>query len=224
MRFLKANAVSLGLIAAAFLATLLLYDRMPDPTPVHWNGRGVANFYVHKPWGPLLMPLLMLGTWGLLLGLRFASPKGFRLENFASTFSLLCSAVLGLQFAFHALNCMAALGITLNPGRLIPVFLAVFLIILGNYIGKLRKNFVIGIRTPWTLASDEVWLRTHRFGGKIFVLWGIVSLVGALLGKGMLVLLLTWPVAVPAPIIYSFFLYRRLEGLSTKEEPHDDSR
>jgi uncharacterized membrane protein len=196
---------------------------MPDPTPIHWNGRGVANFWVHKPWGPLVMPLLMLGTWALLAAMRFASPKGFRLENFASTFSILSSAVIALQFAFHALNCMVTLGIMTIPGHLIPIFLSVFLIILGNYAGKLRKNFVLGIRTPWTLASDEVWLRTHRFGGKVFVVWGIAGLVGALLGKGLQVLLAIWPVAVPAPILYSFFLYRRLEGLSSSEEPHDDS-
>jgi uncharacterized membrane protein len=79
-------------------------------------------------------------------------------------------------------------------------------------MGKITKNFFVGIRTPWTLASDEVWLRTHRLGGKLFVVAGGVVLVSALLGGGPVPLLVAVAVAAGIPVVYSFVLYRRIEG------------
>jgi uncharacterized membrane protein len=87
-------------------------------------------------------------------------------------------------------------------------------IVLGNYMGKVRKNFFIGIRTPWTLASDEVWSRTHRLGGRVFVLIGFFMFLNAFVRFPAQ--LLIWSIVVVAlvPVVYSYVLYRKLEGFS----------
>jgi uncharacterized membrane protein len=90
-------------------------------------------------------------------------------------------------------------------------------VIIGNYLGRVRKNFFIGIRTPWTLASDEVWNRTHRIGGRLFILSGVIIWIGAILR-----LPLTWTVGVAVglvliPVVYSYFLYRKIEGFESDD-------
>lgn len=102
--------------------------------------------------------------------------------------------------------------------------LGLFLVIAGNLMGKLTRNFFVGIRTPWTLASDEVWLRTHRLGGKILVLAGIVVFVLGLLGVRAPWKLVVILVAVSIPVAYSYVIYRRIEGFKNgtpdEHSPH----
>jgi uncharacterized membrane protein len=85
------------------------------------------------------------------------------------------------------------------------------LAVLGNYLGKVRKNYFVGIRTPRTLANDEVWARTHRLGARLFSLGGLLILVGALLGKGVYVLLPTVLALTLVTTAYSYIVYRRLQ-------------
>jgi uncharacterized membrane protein len=83
-------------------------------------------------------------------------------------------------------------------------------------MGKLGKNFFIGIRTPWTLASDEVWFRTHRLGGKLFVLAGLLVFAAGVFGAGPFAPMAAIGAAALVSVVYSYLLYRRLEGF--KEE------
>jgi uncharacterized membrane protein len=86
------------------------------------------------------------------------------------------------------------------------------LVILGNFMGKLTRNFFIGIRTPWTIASEEVWLRTHRLGGKLFVVAGLVLFFSSLLGGGWIPAAVAIGAAALISVVYSYLLYRRIEG------------
>ena len=92
------------------------------------------------------------------------------------------------------------------------VGIGLLLVLLGNYMGKLRKNFFIGVRTPWTLASDEVWARTHRLTGWLWAAAGLALAIDGLLGANVVVFLVVILVAILTPPIYSFLLYRRIEG------------
>ena len=84
--------------------------------------------------------------------------------------------------------------------------------VIGNFLGKVRKNFFLGIRTPWTLASDEVWAKTHRLGGWCFVLAGAIMIVMAFVGPGMSWLIYLIVAIALAPVVYSYFAYRNIEG------------
>lgn len=95
--------------------------------------------------------------------------------------------------------------------RAIYAGVGVLLVVMGSFLGKVTKNFFVGIRTPWTLASDEVWLRTHRLGGKLLVLAGVATLISGLLGGGPIPLLVAVLIAAVVPVAYSYFIYRQTE-------------
>ena len=113
---------------------------------------------------------------------------------------------------------LAGAGYALPMSTIAPLAVGVLLMVLGNYMGKLRRNFFMGIRTPWTLASEAVWERTHRMAGWLFVLGGAVMVVAALAGavRGRLLLAVIVVVAL-VPVVYSYFVYRRLEGRHPSE-------
>ena len=113
-------------------------------------------------------------------------------------------AVLG-----HALEWWGA-----DMGRPVLVGVGLLLAVLGNYLGKTTRNFFLGIRTPWTLASDEVWRRTHRLGGWTMVAAGVALVVMGLFGASEMALLVIVGAAALIPVVYSFFAYRALEGFN----------
>lgn len=206
------KSVNLGLVIAGFALAGALYPRLPHMVPTHWNASGTADGFMPKPWGAFLLPLTMLGTYVLLLVLPAISPRGYGIARFAATYETFQTAILGFLLLITAAGLLAASGVRLAMDRVVYAALGLLFIVLGNFMGKVRKNFFVGIRTPWTLANDEVWLRTHRLGGMVFVLGGLVLLVGGLtVGGPGWVLGVTAAVAL-VPALYSYWLYRKMEG------------
>ena len=200
------------LVLAAFLASAILYERLPERVPTHWNLRGEVNGFTSKPFGPFAMPVVMAGLFLVLMALPVISPRGFRFEGFRAVWGTLQSAVLGLLLLVHILALLAALGKPVDMTRVIEAGVGFLLVVLGNLLGKVRRNFFIGIRTPWTLASEEVWLRTHRVGGRLFVLAGLVMFVLALAGAGPIAMVVVVGSAGLASVVASYVIYRRVEG------------
>ncbi len=221
MKLQRGEVLALVLVVAALLISVLFYGRLPERIPTHWNIRGEVDAYSSKGFGAFLMPAVMAGLFLLFLALPAISPRGFRFESFRSVWGILQSAILGLLLLVHALVLFAALGKPVDVPRGIEAGVGLLIGVLGNFLGKVSRNFFVGIRTPWTLASEEVWLRTHRLGGRLFVLAGLAMFVLALAGAG--------PIAATAPLIAaalvsvaaSYFIYRRVEGF--KEIPNDNS-
>lgn len=206
------------LVIASFALAGALYGRLPDPVPTHWNMHGVADGFMPKPWGAFILPVVTAATYLLLILLPAISPRGYRIDRFRRVFVIVRTSIVGFLFLATGLGLFAGIGVPLRMDRLIQVGLGLTFLVLGNYMGKLTKNFFLGIRTPWTLASDEVWSQTHRLGGRVFVVAGLVLLVSALLDGGTLVLLPVAVVSVLVPIVYSYFIYRRIEGFKNHAE------
>ena len=217
MRNLRRDIVSLALIVTAFAFSAALYPRLPERLPTHWNIQGQPDGFTGKPWGPFLLPLLMTGLYLLLLVLPRISPKGYRFEAFRGVWEIVRTAILAFLFLVHILVLLSATGARVEMNRAIPIGVGLLLVLLGNYLGKTTKNFFLGIRTPWTLASDEVWLRTHRLGGKLFVLAGLVCVVSGLAGGSLVPAMAAVGAAALASVVYSYVVYRRIEGF--KEPP-----
>jgi uncharacterized membrane protein len=165
-----------------------------------------------KPWGALLLPLTTLGVWLLTLVLPRLSPRGYQVQRFQRTFETIQLALLTFLLYGTVLALLAGAGTPVPVTRALTAGVGVLLLLLGNILGKVTKNFFVGIRTPWTLASDEVWLRTHRLGGRVFVVAGLVIAAAGLVGAGPGPLLAAITAAVVIPIVYSYVIYRRLEG------------
>lgn len=119
-----------------------------------------------------------------------------------------------LAVALHVVVVLGSLGTPVDSGRGVSAVVAVFFVILGNSMGKLKHNWFVGIRTPWTLASEEVWNRTHRLAAPIWVTGGLVQLVGAFLPgtAGAALFATSLAAMILAPIGYSFVLFRKLSS------------
>lgn len=212
MRISRANVLSLGLVIASFVMAFVLYGRLPDSIPTHWNVEGVVDGHTPKPWGPFVLPLVMAAVYLALVAVPRISPSGFRVTRFQGVFEGIQAALIAFLFLLNVLVLLAGIGVPVPMARVVPSATGLLFVVLGNYMGKFTKNFFCGIRTPWTLASDEVWLRTHRLGGRLFVLAGVIVFVSGLLGGGPVPVITAVSVVVVTPVVYSYVLYRRLEG------------
>jgi uncharacterized membrane protein len=195
-------------VTAGFAA--LLYNRLPQSIPIHWGLDGRANGFLDKPFGPFIHPVVIAGIALLGTVLPALAPRGFGVTGFSRAFDLIVLALIGFV-AFIALAIDAeAFGLPVSTNHLIGVALGILVIAIGNVMGKTRRNFFIGFRTPWTLASEEVWSRTHRFGGRLLVVCGLMFCAAAALGAGLAIPLITTLAACLATVVYSRLIYRGL--------------
>jgi uncharacterized membrane protein len=207
MKLRRAEVLSAALVVVSFVSTALLYDKLPDSVPTRWSFGGVATGFTPKPLGAFLNPLMMGFFWLAFFSMRRVAPRGFGMEPFGRVYEMIEITFLG----FLGVMGVARFG-AFGSIRVVPIGVGALLVLLGNVMGKVTRNFFIGIRTPWTLASEEVWLRTHRFGGKVMVATGVVIVVAVLAGAPTEWLIPTVLVSLGIPAVYSYFLYRRLEG------------
>jgi uncharacterized membrane protein len=163
--------------AGTLVGTLLVYARLPDEVPIHFDIHGIADGFAPRALGAFLMPVVMIATVAFLHAVSARRPPTDRAPMHVVAF--LTTALLG---ALHFIMLRAALSGVFDAGMSIGLVLALFSIALGLALPRLRRNRWAGIRTPWTLASDEAWARSHRVGGALFVVGGLAALVLVLAG------------------------------------------
>lgn len=201
--------LSLLLIVAAFAGTLALYGQLPEQVPVHWNAHGEIDRYGGRA-SVFLMPGMMAFMLALLAVLPRVSPQRFSVDAFSDTYWYCALIIEGMLGCMHGLIMAGTLDHGFDTGRWLLAATALFLALLGNVMGKVRRNFWIGVRTPWTLANDRVWYATHRLAAKLMVGFSVLAMVAALADLRLLaVALLAAGPLVPA--VYSLLYYKRLE-------------
>ena len=203
-------------ILITWLLVAWYYTRLPESVPVHWNYQGVADRYMDKPWGALLLPIITTGLVALLMVLPTISPKGFRLEAARRSYGVIIFVMALFMLAIQIVTFEVALGRGWDISKLVPAGVGLLLAVIGNYLSKFPKNFFVGIRTPWTLASDEVWFKTHRLAGWLFSIAGVVMFFGALIGLPMAPLIVVVLAAALIPVVFSLFYYRKLHGFKSE--------
>ena len=211
--------VCLLLVAAALAATLVAWDHLPARVPLHWNAHGRVDGY-----GPRWMllaagPGAMLAELAIFAALPALSPKRFALESFTRTYLRIMLAAVALAGYITAVLLWAALTGDADVTGALLAGVSVLIVVLGNVMGKVRRNFFIGIRTPWTLASERVWHATHRLAAKSMVAAGILGIGAALVGgiAGIVAWIAIVLAGVMVPVVYSFVHYRTLEREGTLE-------
>jgi uncharacterized membrane protein len=207
------DLAGLLLVLVGFAVAAVMYPALPNPMPSHWNAAGHVDGWMPKPWGAFLAPIILAGMWLLFLALPRISPRGFEIEPFARAWGYLRVAILAFVLLAEILVLRAATQQGRLSGRTLFVGLGVLFMVIGNLLGKVTRNFFVGIRTPWTLASEEVWYRTHRLGGKLFVAAGFVVAASAFLDLGPWPLVFSVVLAALVSVVYSYLIYKKLEGL-----------
>jgi uncharacterized membrane protein len=204
----RPRLLDLVFVLAAFAVSAALYNRLPDPVPIHWGWDGTPNGFMAKPFGAFVMPAIM-AVYYVLARVRRRSPSAAG-DDSGRVKAILNTTIMGFLFFGTVLGHLAAIGAPVSIGRSGQAGLGVLLMVVGNYMGKIRRNFFLGIRTPWTLASDEVWLRTHRFGGRVWVLGGVALFLLAVTGAGAWATGVCMTILVGLPFLYSWLVFMRL--------------
>lgn len=181
-----------GLLSSAAVLGFMLalsawaWEQVPDgeEVPVHFNAQMEPDRWGSKTQGFLGLPgIAAIVTAFFALYPRF-EPRRANLERSRKAYLWVWAAVLVLMGTIHTAAVFTALGSRLPIGSVVPLVLGAMFVVLGNFMGKIRSNFGFGIRTPWTLSSDLSWSKTHRLGGRLFVLHGgLVMISSALAGS-----------------------------------------
>lgn len=207
-------AFAVGLTLATWAATLAIYSALPEQVPTHWNIRGEVDAYGNKTWATFLMPGVMVGLLALFRLLPWLSPKSFTLDTFRGTYEFIVAAAMGLMAYIHGLMLWAAYSGPIDINRALSSGLCLFFMLMGNVLGKVRRNFFVGVRTPWTLASERVWIDTHRLAARMFVAAGLIGFLVCLLVGGPVAFIATLAlimIAAFTPVVYSLVHYKQLE-------------
>ena len=202
---------SVLLVFAAFAISALLWSRLPDPVPTHWGIDGRVNGWMPKFPGAVISPLVMIGMLALFAALPAISPSGFRMERFGTVYSWMVLGLTALLLVIHVLVLSAALGHDAAVSHGMPLVLAVAMILLGNWMPKVRRNFFVGIRTPWTIANEEVWAKTHRFAGKTMVVGGVAAVIAAVSPAARWLPIALVLAAVLLPAVYSYVAWKSMQ-------------
>lgn len=211
MKLSRSLLVSALFVLVAVAAAAWLYPALPAQVPTHWGPRGQVDGYHSRLWAAAF-PAVAIALLALVAAvLPAVSPKRFRIAPFAPVWHLAMLAVQGMLLAIGLSMLLSAAGYAVPVPTVAMLCVGALFVVLGNYMGKLRRNFFIGIRTPWTLASEDVWERTHRLGGWLFVLAGLAAIAATLLDAPRWFALAALLTAALAPCAYSLWLYWRLE-------------
>lgn len=203
--------IGILLVAVVLLATLLSYPYLPSRVPTHWDAQGRVNAYSAR-WTLLVInPAFMVALLGLFRLLPWLSPRHFEVDSFLSTYLYIMLAFLVFAGYIQGLLLWAALGGQWNMGQALGGGVCLLFALLGNVMGKVRRNFWIGVRTPWTLANERVWNATHRFAAKTFVLGGLGGLVLTLARAPFWASFGLLMAGVLIPVAHSLVYYKRLE-------------
>ena len=208
------------LIAGCFAMGLAAYSFLPERSPIHWNIRGEVDGYGSRIEVAFFVPVIIAVTTAFLVFLSVIKPLRTSLERSGDMYGRMVIAVMVMLAAVHALILLQALGKPVNVPVALTTMMGVLFMVLGNWMGKIRRNKLMGIRTPWTLASDVVWERTHRIGGRLFVLVGLATALTALLTASQLAPLLIFFVGIIGVTAWAFVYSRRIyQTLPDKPEP-----
>jgi uncharacterized membrane protein len=211
--------LAFAITVLAMVLSFAVYPLLPGVVPVHWNAAGQADGF-GRPWmAAFLMPLIM----ALVLLLFVLIPKiavfKKNLKAFEKQYWLLGLVIELFFLLFYAITLFPNFGVETSLSALFSLPLAFLFIAIGLLLPSFRRNFFVGIRTPWTLSSDRVWKKTHEFGGTLFVAAGIVSLGTAFLApkQSILTIVVVVLAAALATVVYSFLEFRN--GFGKKGKP-----
>lgn len=177
----KSIIFALLIVLASFGASTYFYPQMPETVASHWDINGEVNGYMSKFWGLFLMPIISLAIFLFFLAIPKIDPLKSNIEKFRKYFDAFIVVFLLFFLYVHLLTVVWNLGVGFNMAQLMSPAFGVLFYYCGVLMEKAKQNWFIGFRTPWTISSAEVWDKTHRVGGALFKISGIIALGGLIL-------------------------------------------
>jgi len=216
MKMRTAEWIVLGIVILSFILGVVMYGRMPEQMASHWNARNEVDGFMSRFWGLFFAPILLLGLFALFLLIPRIDPLKRNIETFRIHFQRFIMLLFLFLLYLYVVTIVWNLGYRFVMIRLLAPGFALLFFFCGILLERTKRNWFVGIRTPWTLSSDGVWDRTHRLGGRLFEIAGVLCLGGVAFPEHAI-----WFVLVPvllAALGASVYSYREYQK-EPSEEP-----
>ena len=205
--------LSAGVVLVMFAISSYVWFQIPPGEKVctHWNAAGECDGYGSKFVGIFLMPIIVAGMVGLFTLIPRIDPRATHIAQSRKAYVAVWATMLLFFLALHSVLMLELLGHDANIGSVTPLLVGLMLVVIGSYLGKIQSNYFFGIRTPWTLSSELSWNKTHRLGGKLLVLQGLLFVASVILFAREVwayLLLGSSLVVVAVLMIYSYLIWK----------------
>jgi len=206
--------VSILITLATVIASVATLVNLPEglTLPIHWNINGEIDRFADATHALLMPPAIMIGTLTLLFVLKYIEPRKQNLLDSLQAAKAIITAIIVFFAVIEASYIALIMGVDFEMHKVILSAVGALFIVTGNYMTKTRSNFFIGIKTPWTLSSDSVWKKTHRLGGKLFMIAGLLIIVLIPFIDNQVLKVVLPVVVLPAaliPVAYSWWAWRQ---------------
>ncbi len=199
------------MVLAAVVMGAISYPYLPEQVAIHWNAAGEPDNFASKEFALILMPVIMIFIYALIRIVRVIDPKKQNIQKFGKDVDTITNVTLFILLIIHGVTILHGLGREINVSVIAPAVVGMLFIVIGNYMPRFKFNYFIGIRTPWTLANEKVWRKTHQIGGICFVTGGLLLLISAFLPVSWKICLLIFVLIVitGVPVYLSYNMYQK---------------
>jgi len=205
--------ITIGLLALAAVLSFYFYQNFPGQVATHWNFAGEADAYSGRAFAAFFFPALAIGIYLLMTFLPLVDPKRERYAEFGKAYNVLRLSITILMIGLYGIMSWNGLGHEAPINIVVPFAIGLLFIIIGNFLPKVKRNWFVGIRTPWTLSREDIWNKTHRLGGKMFVFAGLLMILMVFAPQALYPWMFGFVIAllVFGTIGYSWFLWRKIK-------------
>ncbi|MFC1755209.1 SdpI family protein [Thermoproteota archaeon] len=206
----KINYLFIIIILATLIASIYFYDDVPDQVPTHWNTAGEVDDYSSKAFGMFMMPGLLILMYALYLVVPRITVFKKNFDQSRKAYDCIFSAIFLFFLLMYAATLFASLGYAVKINYIVMVGIALLFYCIGHALKFVKRNFFMGIRTPWTLSSDIVWKKTHDAGSMTFRLNALVIIIAMLVPAYSFALVIGSILAnVIGLLAYSYILFQK---------------
>ncbi|QLC86010.1 SdpI family protein [Priestia megaterium] len=208
---MKKHVFPLGITLLTLVAWLIALPNLPATMPIHWGANGEADGFATKINAMILTVGIMVLIYFIIAFVPRIDPRKENYKYFSKTYNIVLNAVLLLFFFVNMSTILQGLGYNVPMSYIAPIMAGLVFIIIGNYLQRVRSNYFMGIRTPWTLSNETVWKKTHRLSGKLFFIGGLLILISAFLPDGYKSVIMWGSIVlcVAIPYLYSYLAYKK---------------
>ncbi len=206
----KSYVIAIGMILLSFIVGIYFYPQMPERMASHWNAQGQVDGYVSRFFGLFLIPLISVGLFLLFIAIPKIDPLKRNIKTFRKYYDRFVVLIIIFLLYVYVLTILWNLGVEFNMSQLLMPALGVLFYYCGVLLENAKRNWFIGIRTPWTLSNEKVWEKTHKVGGKLFKIAGIITAVGVFFDNALFFALVPVLVVAVYTVIYSYLEYQKL--------------
>ncbi|NMD68792.1 DUF1648 domain-containing protein [Bacillus sp. DNRA2] len=209
---MKKHILPITIILLTVIAWAIAFPKLPAELPTHWGFNGEVNGYSTKLNAMLTQIGIMILLYFSVAFLPKIDPRRQNYKYFSGSYQTIYLSLLVLFFGLNIFVILFGLGYNIPMSSMGSVVIGIIFIVLGNVMQRVRSNFFIGIRTPWALSNEEVWRKTHRFGGRLFFGGGVLLVLSTFVSAAIrgYVIIGVIAVIVIAPYVYSYMVFKKL--------------